>query len=240
MGILFHMLIPDFLSTYMSDDHELVVVSENILGIANNIEELVRDQMNKERRMILISGLSGSGKDTIMDKIIERNPRLIRVRTCTTRKRRPEESETDDPHVRITFDELQDMVKNGDVLEYVQYAGNYYCTSLRIIEDAMRGDQVPILRVDPVGAGVFLEQWRDGTKLFGNTSLYYFFVVPETMEELRTRLVKRGDDPATIDGRMEQSLKDITLVGSSHYVVINRDGRLTEVVDDIMAVLGEI
>lgn len=231
--------IPDFLSAHLSDIHDLSVISENILGLDSHIDELKEDLSKKEKRMILISGLSGSGKDTIMEKLRQENSRIQRVRTCTTRRRRPEESELDDPYVRIAYEEFQEKVRKGDVLEFVEYAGNYYCTSQSLIDEVMQAGMIPMLRVDPVGARSFMNMWREKRSVFNKTSLFYFFIIPETFEELRERLINRGDEARVIAERMEQSMKDVTLVGETQYIVVNRKGRLDEAVRDILAILSE-
>lgn len=230
--------IPDFLKIYIKNDHELTVVTENILGVSINIDELKRDISKKKKAMIMISGLSGSGKDSIMEKVREKVPGITRVRTMTTRKRRRSESADDDPHIRITFEEFQERIKSGDVLEFVEYAGNYYCTSLRLIREILDAGRTPMLRVDPVGAESFLKKWREGDPPFENMSLLYFFIVPETFEQLRSRLIQRGDDPSTIDDRMEQSHRDALHVESSQYIVVNRTGMLETVTDDVISVLN--
>jgi len=238
-GYTFVMLIPDYFRTYLPETGELSVISRNILGINSHIEELSFDLKNKGKRMILISGLSGSGKDTIMEELLKKNPMLKRVKTSTTRKRRAEEFEFDDPYERISYEEFTSRVKGGDVLEFVEYAGNYYFTSKSAIDEIMNSNSIPVLRVDPVGAKTFMDMWRDGKHPFEDTALYYFFIVPESLESLRERLVKRGDALDTIEGRMEQSKKDVTLMGEAMYVVINREGELEEVVGEILAIFGD-
>jgi len=233
------MQIPDFLSVSMDEDHELDVISPNIIGVSTNIEELEDSLGKKSGKIILISGLSGAGKDSVLDSIHEKIPQTQRVKTCTTRERRPGESEVDDPYIRLSLDEIKEKIRSGDAMEYVEYAGNYYCTSQSVLSEVIEENRIPLMRVDPVGARVFLDKWRREEGLFANVSLYYFFIVPESYEDLRQRLVHRGEDSTTIEKRIEQSRMDAAYIKDAQFVAINRKDKLDKVVDEIVSVLNK-
>jgi len=234
------MYIPPLIETYLTDKHELISVSENVLGINKNIEELIKDLSQKSKQMVVISGLSGVGKDTLANIMMEKIPKLRRVRTSTTRPRRPEESPDADPYNRVSFDEFWQMVRNGETLEYVEYAGNLYCTSYKFINEVFDSGQIPLIKLDPVGARSFLQMWRGKENIFKDVSPLYYFIVADNIQELRERLVKRRTAPKIIDERIDQDHKDLELVEDAQYIVINKTDMQEVVAGEMVDILTKL
>lgn len=228
--------IPPLVETYMPEGTDLVSVSGDILGVEGNIEELIRDKKDKHKRMVLISGLSGAGKDTLARLLAEKLPALKRIKTTTTRPRRPEETAESDPYNHVGFKEFWDMVKTGDVLEYVEYAGHMYCTNYKTIDEVFNSGRTPLLKVDPVGAETFLSMWRKGKNIFNEVSILYFYVVAEDLQEIRDRLKTRGSSPELMTERIKQDEKDLKHIGEAQYIVINTPGQQEVVAKQMVAV----
>lgn len=234
------MYIPPLIETYVPNISELSSVSENVLGINRHIEELVRDLAGKKRRIVVISGLSGVGKDTLADIMMEKIPALTRVKTSTTRARRPEESLDSDPYNRVSFKEFWEMVRSGDVLEYVEYAGNLYCTSYKYINEVFESGQVPLIKLDSVGARTFMSMWRNQENIFKEVSLIYFFVVADDIQDLRDRLIKRRTAPKIIDERINQDEEDLKLIGEAQYIVINKTDMQEQVAGEMVEIFEKV
>ena len=231
------MKIPDYIKGHIENLHEICFISESLLGIATNIEKSKKLFKEGCKPLIMISGLSGSGKDTVMDLMIARDAKFKRVQTCTTRALREGENGLDDPHIRLTESEYLERLASGDVLEHAKYAGHYYCTSRSITRAAIEANTTPILRVDPVGAKNILNLWESGDAMFADVSIYYFFIIPDDFEVLRRRLLDRGSDEKTIADRMKQSSEDLKNIDKSQYIAINREGQAEKLVDEILWVV---
>lgn len=231
------MKLPDFVNTYLDEPQELVQMSPHVFGLSKNMEDRRVNQTGNMGEILIVSGLSGSGKDAIIEKIIELGNNYKKVKTCTTRQRRPEESDADDPYVRITIDQLHEMLIDGTALECTEYAGNYYCTSRFEVKKVLDDNRTPILRVDPQGAIFFLESRKEGHKFLKDFNFTYIFIVPTSFEDLRERLIQRGGNDSLVNERIEQSRKDITFINSTHFVVVNEFGYLETVAQEIMKVL---
>lgn len=95
--------------------------------------------------LVLISGPSGAGKSTVLGELIKRHPDWRVVRSYTTRAERKEES-TVKPYYFVSVDEFMSLIKTGQVLEYEQYAGNWYGTSTASLEESMR--EAPVVLMD--------------------------------------------------------------------------------------------
>lgn len=231
------MKIPDFVITHISEPEEVYQFSDHVFGIQNNIENQLKDFTNQPKKIVIVSGLSGAGKDSIVEKIIGARNNFHKVKTCTTRKRRPEEDNLYDPYIRVSVEEMEVMKANGDALECVEYAGHYYCTSRAEIDKVFLNNKIPLLIVDPQGARFFLTAKFNGHTYLKNFDIVYIYVVPSDVEELRERLIHRGSSNELVTERMKQSEKDIVFVKDSHYIVVNEFGLLEEVASEVLRVL---
>lgn len=227
------MRFPEYIYEHIENKNELINISETIYGIASHIEEQKKDALNKSLTLLIVSGLTGAGKDTIVNSLIEKDKRFGWIRTCTTRPRRPEETEENDTYIRLTEDAYQKALACGDVVECVEYAGNHYCSLTSIFEKAFEKYEVPVLRIEPRGSRFYSELWKKGEWLFNKVNLVYIFVVTPTVDTLRERLLNRSNDPAFVEKRIAQTSLDIPFVNDSQYIVINENGQLESVMKDL-------
>ena len=231
------MKIPDIVKTYLPEPGDLSGVSDHIFEVTKNIEERRANSKKENKEIVILTGLSGSGKDTIIDRLMMGNNKYKKIKTCTTRERRPEESEADDPYVRVTKKELEKMMDDGSALECVEYAGNFYCTSKTEIDKVINENKIPILRVDPKGARFFIEANKNGHRFLKDYNFTYLFVVPSSFDDLVRRLINRGSTISLLSERLAQSRKDIDYVGDAQYIIVNEYGRLDEVIDEVNNIL---
>jgi len=232
------MKFPEYLHSFVEDKNDLVQVTETIYGLLSRIEEQKKDADGKKMTLLIIGGLSGAGKDTITQALIDRDNRFGWVRTCTTRDRRPNETEENDTYVRLTEEAFQKALAGGDVVEWVEYAGDHYCSLTSVFEKAFETYEIPILRIEPKGSRFYSEMWRKREWMFDKINLIYVFVVPPTIEILQKRLLDRSGDPKFVDKRIAQTEIDIPFVCDAEYIAINETGELDWVVDDLIKLLS--
>ena len=114
--------------------------------------ELLRDRTAGEPgRLYVIAAPSGAGKTSLVKALMEREPRLRFSVSYTTRKPRANEIDGRDYHF-VTRARFEEMVERGEFLEHAQVFDNYYGTSLRAVEDALRKGELLLLEIDWQGA----------------------------------------------------------------------------------------
>ena len=167
--------------------------------------------MNKQGILLIISGPSGSGKGTIVERLCEKNNFSLSI-SATTRK--PREYEKDGVHYFFhTREEFEKMRDRKELLEWAEFCGNYYGTPRKYVtEQLMAGNNV-ILEIEVQGALQVKKIYPEGVLIF---------MVPPNLEELGNRLTKRGtEDKETINKRLRRALEEMELVEEYDYLVIN-------------------
>lgn len=136
--------------------------------------------------LFVISGPSGVGKDTLMALIFNRLSKLNRWVTCTTRKPRPNEVDGQNYFFK-TPDEFKLMIDNNELVEFNEFAGNFYGTPKQYAVDMLNKGKDIITAIDVNGA-------QNVKKAFPQAHL--IFIEPPSIDELRARLLKRGTESA--------------------------------------------
>jgi guanylate kinase len=178
--------------------------------------------------LIVISGPSGVGKDSVVRELMRRNPNLDFAITTTDRQRRANEVEGIDYYF-VNTDEFKRMIDAGNFLEhslvYNQLKG---VTRKEIIDKWALGKDV-LLRVDFQGAMKF-------KSMFPETLM--IFLLPTSEEELRLRLLDRGTESTeTIEMRMATTREEMKSLDVFDYLVYNPHGRMDEAVHILEAIL---
>lgn len=170
--------------------------------------------VNKKEKgqLIVLSGPSGSGKSTVIKKLMEQRGNIHFSVSYTTRK--PRAGEVDGVSYNfVDRAEFERMIANNEFLEYAEYSGNYYGTSLKVIEDNQAAGVDVLLDIEVEGAA------NVRAKCPG---VVLTFIVPPTYEELERRLRGRNtDDEETIQKRLKRALEEIKEVPKYDYLVIN-------------------
>lgn len=164
--------------------------------------------------LIVFSGPSGVGKDTILSKLMDVNKNIKLSISATTRPKRGYEENGKDYYF---FNEAQflDMVNKGEMLEFANYCGNYYGTPKRFVDEFLDEGFDVLLEIETDGA-------LDVMKKCNN--VISIFVLPPSIEELKNRLVNRGsDEDATILRRLEKAKIEIERAPAYKYTVVNDD-----------------
>jgi guanylate kinase len=176
--------------------------------------------------LFIIAAPSGAGKSSLVAALLAED-RMVRLSVSyTTRTPRPGEVNGKDYHF-VNRDAFLHMAANGEFLESAEVYGNLYGTSQRWIDDTLAGGHDVLLEIDWQGA----QQVR---KVF--TGVISIFILPPTLEALRSRLEgRKQDSPETIRRRLAAAIDDISHVVEFDYVIINNN--FTDAVKDLFGIV---
>lgn len=189
-------------------------------------------------KLIILTGKTAAGKDTVMLKLLQKLPGFKRVVTTTSRGIRPGEQDGKD-YLFISEAEFRRKIDQGDFIEYVQYGGNFYGTEKAQIIGNLNRDL--IWRIDPSRAGRIRQFIKDSfespqvDELLKKVLVIYLTIPDELVLE---RLHRRNLSSEEIQNRMReddrfwQEYKD-----SYDFVVENVNGRLDETVNKILEII---
>ncbi len=167
--------------------------------------------MNNRGILFVLSGPSGSGKGTAIKELMGRRPLKLSV-SATTRAPRPGEVDGVQYYF-LSKEEFERRIADGEMLEYVNYCGNYYGTPKAPVEESLAAGQDVLLEIEVTGAKNIRTLAPEATLLF---------VIPPSMKELRRRLEGRGtEDAATIERRLSVAKEELRQYGLYDYVVLN-------------------
>lgn len=163
--------------------------------------------------LVVVSGPSGSGKDTIINEVLKKNLVNAWVSiSMTSRPIRGKEENCKD-YFFVSKEEFEDNIKKGNFLEYAEYNGNYYGTPKHKIDEYLDKGIDVILIIEIQGALQIKELIPEAL---------FIFIMPPSMEELKTRLINRGTDSHDkIISRFKTAYQEINEVTKYNYVVVN-------------------
>jgi guanylate kinase len=166
----------------------------------------------REGLLIVISGPAGTGKGTVVGRLLEKNPNIKLSISKTTRKPRPGEKEGVN-YFFVSREQFEEEIKNERFLEYAEYNNNYYGTPKDFVFEALEKGYDVILEIETKGALQIKKVFSDAVLIF---------LLPPSIEELYKRLVKRGTESEDeIRARLEIAKNEIKLVPEYDYCVIN-------------------
>jgi guanylate kinase len=193
-----------------------------------NHEPISFDVLRLQPFLIVISGPSGVGKDSVVKELLRRNDSMDFVVTATSRDKREKEQEGVD-YFFVTKVEFERMIRDNEFLEhslvYDQYKG---IPKKQVLNAWAKGKDV-ILRIDFQGA-------RKIRGLFPEALM--IFLLPTSESELRQRLMDRKTEtPETIELRMATTRKEMESISIFDYLVYNPQGKLEEAVSNIETII---
>lgn len=162
--------------------------------------------------LLVLSGPSGSGKGTVSESLMKNNDDIIFSTSVTTRTPRPGEVNGEN-YFFATREEFEKMVENDELLEHAFVHTNYYGTPKKFVFDEIEKGEIVLLEIDVQGALQIKEKYKEAV---------FIFLIPPTMDELRSRLVKRDTETEDeIETRYKNAFKELDFVGEYDYFVIN-------------------
>ncbi|MBR2355397.1 MAG: guanylate kinase [Kiritimatiellae bacterium] len=180
--------------------------------------------MKTKPLFIVISAPSGCGKTTLIDMLLQEYSDIVYSISCTTRAPRGEEEDGVDYHFK-TVERFEELITEDAFIEHARVHGNYYGTLREPIESALREGSSVILDIDVQGAAKvreFVRALPDSDPM--KAGYVDIFILPPSMEELRSRLVGRGtDSPEAVEKRLENAEGEIARAGEYMFRVTNDD-----------------
>ena len=170
--------------------------------------------MLEKGRLIVISGPSGAGKSTVVSKAVAERNDVCFSTSVTTRK--PRQGEIDGrEYFFVDLDRFREMVENDELLEHAEYCANSYGTPRAYVEQKLCEGLNVLLDVEVQGARQLHEKKPDAVKIF---------IIPPSMEELRSRLEKRGTDTQrAIEARLIRAGQEYLEADFYDYIIVNDD-----------------
>ncbi|WP_126111679.1 MULTISPECIES: guanylate kinase [unclassified Bosea (in: a-proteobacteria)] len=178
--------------------------------------------------MLILSSPSGAGKSTLTRTLSQKETNLDLSISVTTRGKRP--SEIDGVHYRFIERDAFDLLRQRDeMLESAEVHGNGYGTPRKPVEEALKAGRDVLFDIDYQGTQQILEKARE--------DVVAIFILPPSMAELRSRLVRRAEDaPEVIARRLDNARDEIARWSVYDYVIVNDDlGAAYESVRSILA-----
>jgi len=162
--------------------------------------------------LFIIAAPSGGGKTSLVNALLERDPRLVLSVSHTTRQPRPGEQDRQHYHF-ISEAEFAQMIDRGTFMEYAQVFDHYYGTNSHSVAKQLEQDRDVILDIDWQGA-------RQVQAVFPECCS--IFIIPPSLETLRKRLTQRGQDSAdVIQRRMRDAQAEISHWAEFDQLVVN-------------------
>ena len=169
--------------------------------------------MSERGLLIVFSGPSGVGKGTVRQEIFSTPDHKFEYSvSMTTRAQRPGEVDGKDYFFR-SREEFEELIRNGQMLEYAEYVGNYYGTTLTYVNETLDKGIDVFLEIEVQGALQVKKKVPDAV---------FIFLTPPDLNELQERLVGRGtDSEEVIAQRIERAREEIALMSEYDYAIVN-------------------
>ena len=178
--------------------------------------------------LVVMSGPSGVGKDTVLTRLKSLTPGLRQVITATTRPSRRGEVKGRDYHF-VSHDLFRRMLRDGQLLEHALVYGHWYGVPKAQVMELLNQGYDVLLRTDVQGAATIKNLAPEGL---------FIFIAPGSVEELAARLKRRdGEQEGENQLRLATAPQEMDAKEMFDHVVINREGKLDETVARIQAIL---
>ena len=165
--------------------------------------------------LVILSGVSGAGKDTIKKELLKRMEDVVTLPSFTSRERRPIEEEGVQYHF-ITKEAFEEKIKKGDFYEYDLHHGNYYGTSRELLNEKIEQGKIIVKDIEVNGTENLI-------KLLGRDTRIVTIFLKVGKEELKRRLFERGDNAQDIELRLSRLDYEESKLKLYDYVLKNDD-----------------
>jgi guanylate kinase len=179
--------------------------------------------------LIVLSGPSGVGKDTVMQRMQERGLPFHFVVTATTRARREGEIHGVD-YFFLSSDEFARMIEEDELLEYAIVYNDYKGIPKQQVREALASGKDVVMRIDVQGAATIRKLAPEAVMIF---------LITESEQEMVNRLkARKSETPEGLSLRIATARQELKRINDFDYVVINSDFRLDETVDILRAIIN--
>ena len=165
-------------------------------------------------KLVVVSGFSGVGKGTVMNKLVSTRDNYALSISATTRDMRPGEIDGKSYFFK-SVEEFEQMIADGALIEYARYVSNYYGTPRSYVEEQLAAGHDVILEIEIQGARKIKAQYPDAVLLFVTTN---------DAQTLKDRLTGRGtESEEVIRNRLLRAAQEAEGIEEYDYLVVNDD-----------------
>lgn len=179
--------------------------------------------------LVVLSGPSGVGKDSILMRMRDIGFPFHFVVTATSRAQRPGERDGYDYHF-VSKERFEEMIACSELLEWAEVYGHYKGIPKREVGQALQSGRDVILRIDVQGAATIKRLAPDAV---------FIFLAPGSFDELHNRLQwRRTESPDQMEQRLAMARREMDALDTFDYVVINREDHLDDAVGQIRNIMS--
>jgi guanylate kinase len=190
--------------------------------------DIIARYEHPEPLLVVISGPSGVGKDSVIARMRERGHRFCFVVTMTDRPPRPGERDGVDYHF-VSTEQFEALIANDGFFEHAQVYGQYKGVPKDAARRALASGIDVVLRLDVQGAATVRAKIPEALTVF---------LSPPSLQVLVSRLRRRsGDSQRQLQRRIETALGEMRCAEAFDFLVINREGCLDETIDKVVAII---
>jgi len=177
-------------------------------------------------KLVVISAPSGTGKGTVIKKLLELRPEFVFSVSATTRAPRQGETEGVEYYF-MDREHFREMIDKGEFLEYAEYVGEFYGTPRKPIIDKMEAGRVVLLDIEVQGAKQVMTK---------EPAAITIFIAPPSMAELENRLRGRGtDSEEKLAARLKRAREELEEKSHYRHIVVNDD--VARAADEIISIV---
>lgn len=184
---------------------------------------------NSKGILFIVSAPSGTGKTTIIKRILKEFPRIVYSVSATTRKKRENEKEGAD-YFFLTEEKFRQKIEQNEFAEWEKFYDYYYGTFRKYIDDNLKNGNDVLLEIDVKGALKIKESYPDAVLIF---------IVPPSFNELINRLKNRQtEDEIDFQKRIERAELELRLKDKFDYLINNIE--IEQAVADIKSLVEDL
>jgi guanylate kinase len=178
--------------------------------------------------LLVLSGLSGAGKDVVLSRLREVHCPVEFIVTVTTRARRPNEQDGVHYHF-VSGERFHQMIDDGELLEWANVYGNWYGVPKEPVKQALERGKDVLIKIDVQGAATIKKAVPQAVLIF---------LATPSMEELGQRLwQRRTESRPDVELRLKTAAGELQQLAMFDYIIINRKGEIERAVEDIRAII---
>jgi len=182
-------------------------------------------------KIFIITGTSGAGKDSVINKIKEKGLDFVWAKTTTSRPKREGESEGN-PYHFVAPEEFQNKIKRGEMIEYADVYGIYYGMERKNIEKFLNTGKPIVVRIDIQGVPTYKKLFPDSVCIF---------IAAPSFEILEKRIRQRGkDSEEAIQKRMRAARNEMEDAKSNplyDFIIVNEENKLQKTAEIVVRIL---
>ncbi|EKD76729.1 MAG: hypothetical protein ACD_43C00009G0008 [uncultured bacterium] len=179
-------------------------------------------------KLVIVTGPSGAGKDSVINKVKDLGLAFGQVVTTSTRSMRNTENEGK-PYFFTTKEQFEAKIKADELIEWAEVYGNLYGSTKTELERKLAENAVVIVKVDPQGARSYKTIKPEAITIF---------IMPPSYEYLEKRLINRETDtPEVIKQRLATAQRELENLLDWDYLVVNEEGKLDEAAEEVIQIV---